>query len=129
MTDVTPRPRPSATGVGRVFAVAAFVEAGTWAGLLVGMFLKYVTQTTEAGVQLFGPLHGAAFLGYLGITITAAIWLRWPWYATLAAIVAAIPPLTTIVVEIWLRRTGRLRTTARRQQMTIDTIETKEERV
>lgn len=87
----------------------AFVEAGTRVGLLLGMFLKYITQTTEAGVRLFGALHGAAFLGYLAITITAAILLRWPWCATLAAIVAVIPPLAAIVVEIWLRRTCRLR--------------------
>lgn len=127
MTVAVARSRSSATGAGRVFAVVAFVEAGTWAGLLVGMFLKYVTQTTEAGVQLFGPLHGAAFIGYLAVTIIAAIWLRWPWYATLAAIVAAVPPLTTIVVEMWLRRTGRLRT--RREQSTIDKITAKEERV
>lgn len=127
MTVAVARSRSSATGAGRVFAVVAFVEAGTWAGLLVGMFLKYVTQTTEAGVQLFGPLHGAAFIGYLAVTIIAAIWLRWPWYATLAAIVSAVPPLTTIVVEMWLRRTGRLRT--RREQSTIDKITAKEERV
>lgn len=76
------------------------------------MLLKYVTQTTEVGVQLFGPLHGGAFLAYLAVTIVVAIRLRWPWYATLAALVASVPPLTTIVVEVWLRRTARLRAPA-----------------
>lgn len=96
--------------IGRVFAVAAFVEAGTWAGLLVGMYLKYVTQTTEVGVQIFGQLHGYAFVAYVVITITAAIRLKWRWYVTILALVAAIPPLVTIPVEMWLRRTGRLST-------------------
>ncbi len=27
---------------GRSFAVIAIIEAGTWTGLLIGMFLKYV---------------------------------------------------------------------------------------
>lgn len=113
--EVTPRPRPKAKvarGVGRVFAIVAFVEAGTWTGLLLGMYLKYVTQTTELGVQIFGQLHGYAFLTYVAVTIVAAIRLRWPWYAIIAALVAAIPPLTTILVEVWLRRTGRLVRTA-----------------
>ena len=43
---------------GRLFAAAAFFEGITWAGLLLGMFLKYGTQTTELGVWLFGRLHG-----------------------------------------------------------------------
>lgn len=91
-----------------MFAVIAFVEAGTWAGLLVGMYLKYVTQTTEVGVQIFGQLHGYAFLTYLVVSIVAAMRLRWPWYGLVVAILAAIPPMMTIPAEIWLRRTRRL---------------------
>lgn len=88
--------------------MTAFVEAGTWCGLLVGMFLKYVTKTTEAGVHVFGPLHGAAFMVYLVVTLVAASRLGWPWRATLVALAASVPPLTTILAESWLRRTGRL---------------------
>lgn len=110
---------PSATGrsrgarerlspIGAVFALVAFFEAFTWAGLLVGMFLKYVTGTTEAGVWLFGRLHGGAFMIYLVMTIIAAISLRWKWWVALLALLAAIPPLVTVPLEIWLRRTGRL---------------------
>lgn len=100
--------RPRTGGVGRVFAITAFVEAGTWAGLLVGMYLKYISQTTEVGVQIFGQLHGYAFLTYVAVTIVAAIRLRWPWYALVVALLAAIPPMMTIPAEIWLRRTRRL---------------------
>lgn len=94
--------------VGRAFATAAFVEAMTWTGLLIGMYVKYVPATTEAGVQLFGPLHGYAFIAYAVITVIAAIALRWRWPTILLAAVAAVVPLATVPLEIWMRRTGRL---------------------
>ena len=95
--------------IGVLFAVVAFFEAFTWAGLLVGMFLKYVTGTTEMGVWLFGRLHGGAFMLYVVMTIVAAVSLRWKWWLALLALLAAIPPLVTVPLEIWLHRTGRLR--------------------
>lgn len=95
--------------IGVLFAVVAFFEACTWAGLLVGMFLKYVTGTTEMGVWLFGRLHGGAFMLYVVMTIVAAVSLRWKWWLALLALLAAIPPLVTVPLEIWLHRTGRLR--------------------
>ena len=91
-----------------MFSIVAFVEAGTWTGLLIGMFLKYVTRTTELGVQIFGMAHGIAFLVYLIVTITAAVILRWRWWIALLAVLAAIPPLVTIPLEIWLARRGDL---------------------
>ena len=93
---------------GRVYAVIAVIEAFTWAGLLVGMFLKYVTETTDAGVWLFGRLHGAAFMAYVVVALVAAVRLRWGWFRTLVALAAAVPPLTTLLAEWWLRRTGHL---------------------
>ncbi|QIS40367.1 DUF3817 domain-containing protein [Clavibacter capsici] len=85
------------------------VEAVTWTGLLVGMFLKYVTETTELGVYVFGRLHGAAFVVYVIVTAVAAIRLRWGWKPALLAGVAAIPPLATLPLEVGLRRRGYLR--------------------
>lgn len=99
--------RPSR--VGRAFAVIAIVEAVTWTGLLVGMFLKYVTETTELGVFVFGRLHGAAFVLYVIVTLVAAARLRWGWKPALVAGLAAIPPLATLPVEVGLRRRGYLR--------------------
>jgi integral membrane protein len=95
---------------GRTFAVIAFVEAGTWVGLLVGMILKHVTDTTELGVRIFGPIHGIAFLAYALVTMIAAVRLRWNATITVVALGAGIPPLATIPLERWLRRTGRLTT-------------------
>ena len=94
--------------IGALFAVVAFIEAFTWVGVLVGMFLLDDTATTEMGVWLFGRLHGGAFMLYVAMTIVAAISLRWKWWVALLALLAAIPPLVTVPLEIWLHRTGRL---------------------
>jgi integral membrane protein len=99
---------PPTTPLGRLFAAVALVEAFTWAGLLVGMFLKYVTETTEAGVWLFGRLHGAAFVLYVVVTLVAAVRLRWGWLRALVALACSVPPLLTVPAERVLRRTGYL---------------------
>ncbi len=104
----SPVPRPSMSPAGRLFTVIALIEAMTWAGLLIGMFLKYVTETTDLGVWLFGRLHGAAFVIYVIGTIYCSARLRWPWWASLLALLAAIPPLVTLPLEIWYRRRGLL---------------------
>ncbi|GMA36274.1 hypothetical protein GCM10025876_24780 [Demequina litorisediminis] len=100
--------RARLTGIGRAYAILALVEAITWTGLLIGMGVKYGPQTTEIGVTVFGPLHGIAFLAYAAVTVIAAVRLRWGLGVTLLALVAAVPPLTTLPMEMWLRRTGRL---------------------
>lgn len=99
---------PAMSPAGRLFAVAAFVEGFTWAGLLLGMLLKYGTQTTALGVKLFGPLHGVAFLFYVAVTLLVAMRLRWPWWAWLLALLAAMPPLVTVPLEMAFRRYGLL---------------------
>ena len=93
---------------GRLFAVAAFIEGFTWAGLLIGMWLKYGPVGNELGVKIFGPLHGGAFLFYVVVTVLSALRLRWPWWAALLAMVAAVPPLVTVPLEMGFRRLGLL---------------------
>lgn len=95
-------------GIGKLFSFIALLEGVTWAGLLIGMFLKYTTKTTELGVALFGPLHGIVFISYVVVTFLAAVRLRWPLWATLVAVFAAVPPLVTIPMEIWFKRRGLL---------------------
>jgi integral membrane protein len=101
-------PAPPLSASGRLFAIAAFVEGLTWAGLLVGMWLKYGANVTDIGVWLFGRLHGAAFLFYVGATLLAATRQRWPGWALLLGLLAAIPPLVTVPLEWWFRRKGLL---------------------
>ena len=49
----------------KLFNFFAVAEAITWALLLFGMFLKYVTQTTEVGVRIGGGIHGFVFLCFV----------------------------------------------------------------
>ncbi len=93
---------------GRLFAAVAFIEAVTWAGLLIGMWMKYGPMANVALVKLFGPLHGVAFLVYVAVTLFAAVRLRWPWWASALALLAAIPPLVTLPLEWWFKRRGLL---------------------
>ncbi|RNL85534.1 DUF3817 domain-containing protein [Halostreptopolyspora alba] len=97
-----------ATRVLRAFRTIAAVEAVTWAGLLAGMFVKYVVGHNEIGVQVFGPLHGAAFLGYVAMVLVAWRVLGWDWWTTVLGLLASVPPLTTVVFERWASRTGRI---------------------
>jgi integral membrane protein len=96
------------SAAGRLFSWAAIFEAITWTGLLLGMLLKYGTGTTELGVWLFGRLHGVAFLLYVVVCLYAGVRQRWPLWALLVALLAAVPPLLTVPVEIWFRRIGLL---------------------
>ena len=101
-------PRLPLPGAGRLFAWAALIEGFTWAGLLLGMWLKYGAGITDQGVWWFGRLHGAAFLFYVVVTAVAGARLRWPAWALLLALLAAVPPLVTVPLELWYRRRGLL---------------------
>jgi len=90
------------------FRIVAIAEACSWIGLLIGMFVKYVPETSEIGVKIFGPIHGGIFVTYLVITLLAARTLRWSAGTTLLALAASVPPLVTIWFERWASRTGRL---------------------
>ena len=59
-------------------------------------------------MKIFGPLHGGAFLFYVVGTVLSALRLRWPWWATLLAVIAAVPPLVTVPLEMAFRRMGLL---------------------
>lgn len=94
--------------ISTAFTIVARFEAFTWAGLLVGMYLKHVLEITEVGVWFFGRLHGFAFVAYCIAAVVAGMRLQWPWWATLLALLASIPPLTTLAVELWFRKIGLL---------------------
>ncbi|MFE2587144.1 MMPL family transporter [Streptomyces sp. NPDC059378] len=93
----------------RAFTLIAVTEACTWAGLLTGMYFKYIPKTTELGVRIFGTLHGAAFIVYVLLTVLVAVRLKWRLgRTTLFALLASVPPFLTVAFEMWARRTGRL---------------------
>lgn len=96
-----------------VFRSAAIAEAFTWLGLLVGMFFKHVTETTEVGVQVFGPLHGAMFIVYCVVVLTTRSVFGWNARVTLVGLAAAVPPFATVLFERWVLRAGLLGRPAR----------------
>ncbi|MCR1781926.1 DUF3817 domain-containing protein [Nocardioides carbamazepini] len=100
--------KPSATTPTRLFRTVAIAEAITWTGLLLGMFLKYVTETTELGVRVFGMLHGVVFVAYVVTTVVLWVDRRWSAGRGLLVLLAAIPPLVTLPLEWWAVRKGWL---------------------
>ncbi|MBN1094247.1 DUF3817 domain-containing protein [Blastococcus sp. TML/M2B] len=94
--------------VATAFRVVAVAEAFSWVGLLIGMFVKWVLETSEVGVQVFGPIHGGIFVAYVLVTLVAARVLRWSPVTALLALAASVPPLVTIWFERWATRTGAL---------------------
>ena len=62
-----------------------------------------------------GRLHGGAFVLFVVVTLIAAVRLRWGWFRTLVALASAVPPLTTLLAEWWLKRTGHLADPAERE--------------
>jgi integral membrane protein len=99
MSRLTPR---------SLFRGLAISEAVTWALLLTGMFLKYVTETTELGVQVFGMVHGVVFIAYGLVTLLVAIDQRWSVGRLALGLVAAVPPFATLLFERYAERRGLL---------------------
>ena len=99
---------PSASAVIRLFRVLAVAEAFSWAALLTGMYFKWVAQTTELGVEIAGPVHGALFIAY-GV-VALALWRlqRWPFRVALFAGLSAVLPFATILFECRAGKRGHL---------------------
>ncbi|MBN6041303.1 DUF3817 domain-containing protein [Amycolatopsis sp. 195334CR] len=90
------------------FRLLALAEAMSWAGLLIGMFFKYVVVGNEIGVKIFGPIHGVVFVAYVIVALLVRESLRWDARTTVLALIASIPPFGTVLFERWATRTGRL---------------------
>ena len=101
MRELTPR---------SLFRRLAVAEATTWALLLIGMFLKYVTETTDLGVRIFGMAHGIVFIVYCLVTVVVAVDQRWSLSRGLLGLAAAVPPFATLPFEVYADRRGLLGT-------------------
>jgi integral membrane protein len=99
---------PVKTLVLRAFRILAIAEAFSWAALLAGMYFKWIAGTTEIGVQVAGPIHGALFVGY-GIS-ALALWRlqRWPFVVAVFAGISAVFPFATLWFERWAGKRGYL---------------------
>ena len=72
------------------------------------MFLKYVTETTELGVRVFGMVHGVVFIAYGLTTVLVAVDQRWTVGRTLLGLAAAIPPFFTVLFDWYAEKRGAL---------------------
>ncbi|SFP31268.1 integral membrane protein [Amycolatopsis arida] len=99
-----------------VFRVVAVAEAFSWAGLLVGMFFKYVVDLGEGGVPVLGMVHGIIFVLYVAVTLAVFRPLAWRPKTLVLALLASVPPLFTWIFEKWALRSGKLDGPRRRAQ-------------
>jgi len=94
--------------IARAFTLVALLEAVTWAGLLVGMFVTHGLDGGDGAVAVTGRVHGIVVLVYVAVAILAGWQLRWRSRTLMWALLASVPPMCTIWFERWARRTGRL---------------------
>lgn len=91
-----------------LFRRLAVAEAITWALLLCGMFLKYVTETTELGVRLFGMAHGVVFIAYCLTTVFVSVNQRWSFGTLAIAFASGVAPFMTVWFHRRAERRGQL---------------------
>lgn len=72
------------------------MEAATYLLLVVAAVGRRLSDLDL--VPVVGPVHGIAFLAYVGLALTAAGPLRWAPAQTLVVIVAAVIPLGGLYV-------------------------------
>jgi integral membrane protein len=93
------------------FRIIAIAEALSWAGLLVGMYFKYLgTPRTEIGVKVFGMAHGLVFIAFVVAGLLVGVAARWTLGTWLLALLASVVPLCSVIFLIWADRSGRLGT-------------------
>jgi integral membrane protein len=96
-----------------LFRRVAIAEAVTWALLLTGMFLKYVTGTTELGVRVFGMVHGVVFIAYCLTTVVVAVDQRWRPGRVVLGLASSVPPFMTLWFDRYAHGRGALSTSWR----------------
>lgn len=92
----------SAEGIAVNFGLFRFVavaEACSWAGLLVGMFFKYIVAAGELGVKVFGPIHGALFILYVVAVLVAARAQGWLTGTVVLGLACGVPPFASVWFE------------------------------
>ncbi|MGE2692776.1 DUF3817 domain-containing protein [Mycolicibacterium pulveris] len=95
--------------VARWFRFVALLEALSWAGLLIGMYFKYLgTPRTEIGVKVFGMAHGLIFVAFLAVGLLAGLVFQWSLGTWLLGLLSSILPMCSVIFLIWADRTGRI---------------------
>lgn len=92
----------------RLLRTLSIAEAGTWALLLLGMWLKYGPAQWGLGVSIAGSLHGAAFLSCLFVGLIVGINQRFSWGEFALGALSTVFPFATIPFDLRMERKGRL---------------------
>ena len=92
----------------RIFRLLAIAEAFSWAALLTGMYFKWIARTTELGVEIAGPIHGALFIGYGVAALVLWRLQRWPFLVALFAGLSAVFPSPRCCLNAGRDRRGYL---------------------
>lgn len=100
--------RSTATLASRIFIAVATLEAFSWLALLIGMYFKWIAQTTDRGVQIFGMVHGIVFMTYLVALAWVARSRRWDLKTTFIGLISSLPPFMTLWFERYALRKGDL---------------------
>ncbi len=91
------------------FRIVAIAEALSWAGLLVGMYFKYLAGSpTEVGVKIFGPIHGGVFMAFVVAAVVVGIQRKWNLVTWALALLGSIVPLGSVIFVIWADKLGRI---------------------
>jgi integral membrane protein len=72
------------------------------------MLFKYVVSDNDAGVALFGPIHGVIAILYVLVALATWSALRWRTGVGLLALAASLPPFGSVVFERWATRAGHM---------------------
>ncbi|GAB3134768.1 DUF3817 domain-containing protein [Tsukamurella serpentis] len=89
------------------FKVVAFAEALTWIWLLFGMYGKWVGGNEEA-VAKPGMAHGIVFMVFVVLTLVVAKIRNWDLKTLALGLASTIPPLCSVIFELWAQRAGKL---------------------
>ncbi|GAB3276634.1 DUF3817 domain-containing protein [Parasphingorhabdus pacifica] len=89
------------------FRLVAVAEALSWIGLLIAMVFKYGFDMPLA-VTIFGSIHGGVFVVYV-LACLALFWpLRWSLSVLALALISSVPPLGSVVFDVWANRRGHM---------------------
>lgn len=85
------------------YRIAAYVVGWGLLILCVTIVLKYVFGLAWT-VKIWGPIHGALYVGYVLLTFDLAYKDRWSLLGILKVIVAGVIPGVSFVAERWVHR-------------------------
>jgi integral membrane protein len=92
----------------KLYSVVALAEMVTWTGLIIAMVARYGFGYEGGLFFVAGLSHGIIFMAYCITAIMIGINLRWGLGAITLAVLAAIPPWTTLPFDRWLLKKGKL---------------------